>query len=293
MSFLAAGDSPTRAAGKGRERNCRAPPPLLGRAMPPRRPAMTNRPRPLVAGNWKMNGLRRSLGVLGEIGQGYTPGLKGKADLLVCPPATLVFTAAHALLGSGVAVGGQDCHAKEAGAFTGDISAEMLADAGATFAIVGHSERRQYHGEKDAEVCAKAAAAHRAGLAAIVCVGETQGEREAGKTLAVVRRQLRGSVPEASRRANLVVAYEPVWAIGTGLTPTAADVAEVHALIRDELRRIVGKAEEASVRILYGGSVKPANAKELLAVENVDGALVGGASLLAADFLGIAGAYLA
>jgi len=254
---------------------------------------MPNRPRPLVAGNWKMNGLRRSLKVLAEVEQGYTPGLRAKADLLVCPPATLVFTAAHALVGSGVAVGGQDCHAKEAGAFTGDISAEMLADAGATFAIVGHSERRQYHGEKDAEVCAKAAAAHSAGLAAIVCVGETQGEREAGKTLAVVRRQLRGSVPEASRPANLVVAYEPVWAIGTGLTPTAADVAEVHALIRDELRRIVGKAEQASVRILYGGSVKPANAKELLAVENVDGALVGGASLVAADFLGIAGAYLA
>ena len=204
---------------------------------------MPNRPRPLVAGNWKMNGLRRSLKVLAEVEQGYTPGLKAKADLLVCPPATLVFAAAHALVGSGIAVGGQDCHAKEAGAFTGDISAEMLADAGATFAIVGHSERRQYHGEKDAEVCAKAAAAHRAGLAAIVCVGETQGEREAGKTLAVVRRQLRGSVPEASRPANLVVAYEPVWAIGTGLTPTAADVAEVHALIRDELRRIVGKAE--------------------------------------------------
>src|SRR3954462_9751033 len=129
MSFLAAGDSPTRAAGKGRGRNCRAPPPLLGRAMPPRSPAMTNRPRPLVAGNWKMNGLRRSLSVLGEIGQGYTPGLKRKADLLVCPPATLVVAAAHALLGSGVAVGGQDCHAKEAGAFTGDVSAEMLADA--------------------------------------------------------------------------------------------------------------------------------------------------------------------
>src|SRR5215204_6387710 len=209
---------------------------------------MPNRPRPLVAGNWKMNGLRRSLKVLAEVEQGYTPGLRAKADLLVCPPATLVFTAAHALVGSGIAVGGQDCHAKESGAFTGDIAAEMLADAGATFAIVGHSERRQYHGEKDAEVCAKAAAAHRAGLAAIVCVGETQGEREAGKTLAVVRH---------------------------------------------ELRRIVGKAEEASVRILYGGSVKSVYAKELLAVENVDGALVGGASLVAADFLGIAGAYLA
>ena len=273
--------------------DCRRGGALLSAPGPLGDPAMPNRPRPLVAGNWKMNGLRRSLKVLGEIEQGYTPGLKAKADLLLCPPATLVLTAAHVLVGSGIAVGGQDCHAKEAGAFTGDIAAEMLADAGATFAIVGHSERRQYHGEKDAEVCAKAAAAHRAGLAAIVCVGETQGEREAGKTLAVVRRQLRGSVPEASCRANLVVAYEPVWAIGTGLTPTAADVAEVHALIRDELRRIVGKAEEASVRILYGGSVKPANAKELLAVENVDGALVGGASLVAADFLGIAGAYLA
>jgi triosephosphate isomerase (TIM) len=254
---------------------------------------MTIRPRPLVAGNWKMHGLKGSTKALGDIATGYTPGLKGKVELVVCPPATLVHLFAHAALGSGVAIGAQDCHAKETGAFTGDLSAEMLADAGATHVIVGHSERRQYHGEKDAEVCAKAAAAHRAGLSAIVCVGETQGEREAGKTLAVVRRQLRGSVPEASRPANLVVAYEPVWAIGTGLTPTAADVAEVHALIRDELRRIVGKAEQASVRILYGGSVKPSNAKELLAVENVDGALVGGASLVAADFLGIAGAYLA
>jgi triosephosphate isomerase len=158
--------------------------------------------------------------------------------------------------------------------------------------IVGHSERRQYHAEKDADVCAKAAAAHRAGLTAIVCVGETRPEREAGKTLAVVRRQLRGSVPAQSRSQNLVVAYEPVWAIGTGLTPTVADVAEVHALVRDELRRLVGKAEHGQVRILYGGSVKPANAAELLSVENVNGALVGGASLVAADFLAIAGAYL-
>ncbi|HEX8165472.1 MAG TPA: triose-phosphate isomerase [Beijerinckiaceae bacterium] len=253
---------------------------------------MTDRPRPLVAGNWKMNGLRRSLTVLAEIEAGYTPGLRAKADLLVCPPATLVHAAAHALLGSGIAVGAQDCHAEAAGAFTGDVSAEMLADSGASHVIVGHSERRQYHGEKDADVRAKAAAARRAGLVAIVCVGETREERETGKTLAVVRRQLRGSVPEGMTAADLVVAYEPVWAIGTGLTPTAADVAEVHALIRDELRRLVGKAEQGRVRILYGGSVKPSNAKELLAVENVDGALVGGASLAAADFLGIAGAYL-
>ena len=253
---------------------------------------MTDRPRPLVAGNWKMNGLRRSLKELAEIEAGYTPGLKGKADLLVCPPATLVFAAAHALLGSAVAVGGQDCHARESGAFTGDVSAEMLADLGATHVIVGHSERRQLHGEKDADVRAKAAAARRAGLVAIVCVGETREEREQARTLAVVRRQLRGSTPEGMDAGKLIVAYEPVWAIGTGLTPTAADVAEVHALIREELRRLVGKAEQGQVRILYGGSVKPSNAKELLAVENVDGALDGGASLVAADFLGIAGAYL-
>jgi triosephosphate isomerase len=253
---------------------------------------MNHRPRPLVAGNWKMNGLRASTRVLEDVAAGYTPGLRGKAELLVCPPATLIRDFARAALGSRVAVGGQDCHAKASGAFTGELSAEMLADAGATYVIVGHSERRHYHAEKDADVCAKAAAAHRAGLIAIVCVGETQGERDAGKTLNVVRRQLRGSVPEASNPANLVIAYEPVWAIGTGLTPTPADVAEVHALIREELRRIVGKAEQASVRVLYGGSVKPSNAGELLAVANVDGALVGGASLVATDFLGIAAAYL-
>jgi triosephosphate isomerase len=251
-----------------------------------------DRPRPLVAGNWKMNGLRASAEVLRSVQAGYTPGLKARVELLVCPPATLVHAFAREAVGSRIAIGGQDCHAKESGAFTGDISAEMLADAGAAYVIVGHSERRQYHAEKDADVCAKAVAAHRAGLTAIVCVGETQAEREGGKTLAVVRRQLRGSIPVDCNSHNLVVAYEPVWAIGTGLTPTAADVAEVHALIRDELRRLVGKAEQGRVRILYGGSVKPSNAAELLAVENVNGALVGGASLVAADFLGIAGAYL-
>ena len=159
-------------------------------------------------------------------------------------------------------MGGQDCHSKESGAFTGDLSAEMLADAGATYVILGHSERRQYHSEKDAEVCAKASAAHRAGLTAIVCVGETRDEREAGRTLNVVRKQLRGSIPVDSTCDNLVVAYEPVWAIGTGLTPTVSDVAEVHALIREELRRLVGKADQGRVRILYGGSVKPSNAAE-------------------------------
>ena len=251
-----------------------------------------DRPRPLVAGNWKMNGRMVSAEVLNEVRKGYTPGLKGKVDLLICPPATLVHIFAHIALGSRIAIGAQDCHAEESGAFTGDISAEMLADLGATYVIVGHSERRQYQGEKDADVRAKAEAAPRAGLVAIVGVGETRGEREAGKTLNVVRRQLRGSVPEAATEADLVVAYEPVWAIGTGLTPTPAAVAEVHALIRDELKRLVGKAHQSRVRILYGGSVKPSNAKELLSVANVDGALVGGASLLAADFLAIAGAYL-
>jgi triosephosphate isomerase len=251
-----------------------------------------DRPRPLVAGNWKMNGLKSSAKVLGEIHAGYTPGLKAKVELAVCPPATLVSALAVMCVGSRVAVGGQDCHAKEAGAYTGDLSAEMLADAGATYVLVGHSERRQYHRERDADVCAKALAAHRAGLTAIVCIGETREERESGKTLAVVRKQLRGSVPADSNSQNLVIAYEPVWAIGTGLTPTVADVAEVHAVIREELRRLVGKAEQGKVRILYGGSVKPSNAAELMAVENVNGALVGGASLVAADFLAIAGAYL-
>jgi triosephosphate isomerase len=251
-----------------------------------------DRPRPLVAGNWKMNGLRHSVEILQEIHAGYTPGLKAKVELTVCPPATLIYAFAHEAVGTRIAIGGQDCHTKESGAFTGDLSAEMLADAGASYVIVGHSERRRYHGEKDADVCVKAAAAHRAGLTAIVCVGETRTEREAGRTLNVVRRQLRGSVPVTSHSQNLVIAYEPVWAIGTGLTPTASDVAEVHALIRDDLRRLVGKAEQAQVRILYGGSVNPVNAEELLAVENVNGALVGGASLVAADFLAIAGTYL-
>jgi triosephosphate isomerase len=252
---------------------------------------MTARPRPLVAGNWKMNGLRAASAELAAMGQGYDAALRQRADLLVCPPATLVYPLAVAAIGTGIAVGGQDCHAKASGAHTGDVAAEMLADAGAAYVIVGHSERRTDHKEADAAVKAKAEAALRAGLVAIVCVGETRAEREGGKTLAVVKRQLRGSLPGGATARTLVVAYEPVWAIGTGLTPTAADVAEVHAAIRAELRRLVGKAEAPGVRILYGGSVKPANAKELLSIEDVDGALVGGASLKAADFLGIAAAY--
>src|SRR4051812_30952967 len=253
---------------------------------------MSDHPRPLVAGNWKMNGLKRSVAVLEELREGYAPELKARVDLLVCPPATLVHIFAVEALGSRIAIGGQDVHERESGAYTGNVSAEMLADLGATHVIVGHSERRAYHRETDAEVRAKAEAARRAGLTAIVCVGETREERESGRALDVVRAQMRGSVPEGMDASRLMIAYEPVWAIGTGLTPTPADVAEVHTLIREELGTLVGAAEQGRVRILYGGSVKPANAKELLAVENVDGALVGGASLVATDFLEIAGAYL-
>jgi triosephosphate isomerase len=246
--------------------------------------------RPLVAGNWKMNGLSRSIGELDKMVSGAKE-YAGKADLMVCPPATLIAGFAQKSLGSNVMIGGQDCHAEASGAFTGDISAEMLADAGATAVIVGHSERRTLHHETDADVRAKAQAAWRANLTAIVCIGETRAEREAGKTLDVLGRQLAGSLPDGSTGANLVVAYEPVWAIGTGLTPTAADVAEAHKFIRDRLADRFGNGAEA-IRILYGGSVKPSNAKELMGVANVDGALVGGASLKAEDFLGIASVYL-
>jgi triosephosphate isomerase len=249
---------------------------------------MTETRRPLIAGNWKMNGLKASANELAAIGQGADKVWR-KADLLICPPATLLFTSAAIVIGSKVAIGAQDCHPEASGAHTGDLSAEMLADAGATAIIVGHSERRTDHHETDAQVRAKAEAAWRAGLVAIVCVGETQAERDAGKTLDVVGQQLAGSVPDSATAANLVVAYEPVWAIGTGRTPTTRDVEEVHKLIRDRLKdRFSG--EGASVRILYGGSVKPSNAAELMAVANVDGALVGGASLKAVDFLAIAAA---
>jgi triosephosphate isomerase len=245
--------------------------------------------RPLVAGNWKMNGLAASVAELEKIIAGAA-AVAGRTDLMVCPPATLIARFAEAARSSAVTIGGQDCHAKAAGAHTGDIAAEMLADAGASAVIVGHSERRTDHHETDAEVRAKAAAAWRAGLVAIVCVGETQAQREAGKTLEVVGRQLDGSLPDGATGDSLVVAYEPVWAIGTGLTPTADDVALVHAFIRE---RLIGRFGPAGggVRILYGGSVKPANAGELMAVPHVNGALVGGASLKAADFLGIAAAY--
>ena len=248
---------------------------------------MTAPRRPLIAGNWKMNGLKASVAELEKIVRD-SRDLRERIDLMVCPPATLIMS--FAAVADGVAIGGQDCHSEPAGAFTGDISAEMLADLGATAVIVGHSERRSYHRETDDEVRRKVMAAWRAGLLAILCVGETQDDRVGGRTLKVVGAQLQGSLPDRARADNLVISYEPVWAIGSGLTPTPADVAEVHGFIRSQVSARLGAAGEG-VRILYGGSVKPANARELMSVPNVDGALVGGASLKAEEFLAIAGAY--
>jgi len=248
---------------------------------------MSDAIRPLIAGNWKMNGLKSSL-IEFEAMLAGASDLAAKADLLVCPPATLIAGFAERARGSKtLAVGAQDCHPKASGANTGDISAEMLADAGARAIIVGHSERRADHGETDVLVRQKAEAVWRAGLTAIVCIGETQHQRDEGQTLDICGGQLDVSLPDGARPDNLVVAYEPVWAIGTGLTPTVGDVEQIHRFIRDSLiARFEG--EGARIRILYGGSVKPSNARELLAVANVNGALVGGASLKAADFLAIA-----
>lgn len=241
----------------------------------------------LIAGNWKMNGLKASMAEFDAMLAGAAD-VTGRADLLVCPPATLVAAFAEkAKAVKAFAVGAQDCHSKVSGAHTGDVSAEMLADAGARAIIVGHSERRADHGETDALVREKAEAVWRAGLVAIVCIGETREQRDAGRTLDICGGQLKGSLPDGSTAAKLVVAYEPVWAIGTGLTPTAADVEQVHRFIRELLTGRFNR-EGASMRILYGGSVKPSNASELMAVANVNGALVGGASLKAADFLAIA-----
>ncbi len=234
-------------------------------------------PRKLVAGNWKMNGLAASAGMISDLCAAHpTPG----CDVLICPPATLIAR----LAGRGVPIGGQDCHPDASGAHTGDVSAEMLRDSGAEAVIVGHSERRADHGETDALVAAKAAAAWRAGLWAIVCLGETEAERDAGRTLEVVGRQLDGSIPATATPETLVIAYEPVWAIGTGRTPSLAEIAEVHGFLRARLGERFGPDAAGGVRLLYGGSVKPGNAAEIFALANVDGALVGGASLSAADF---------
>jgi triosephosphate isomerase len=241
--------------------------------------------RKLAAGNWKMNGLKAD-------GLALARDVVARArqaapcDLLLCPPATLLAPVAAAIAGSGVALGGQNCHAAEKGAHTGEISAPMLKDAGCAYVILGHSERRTDQGETDADVRAKVLAAHKVGLCGIVCIGETLAQRDGGETLGVIARQIAGSLPDGLDTNSVVIAYEPVWAIGTGRTPTVAQVAEVHGHIR---RLLAGKAKDpATVRILYGGSVKPSNARELMRVADVDGALVGGASLVAADFWAIA-----
>ncbi|MDR6770870.1 triose-phosphate isomerase [Azospirillum sp. BE72] len=243
--------------------------------------------RKLIAGNWKMNGLKAD-GL--DLASDLAGRLKGAGpvafDMLVCPPFPLLFPVGEAIADSPLALGGQDCAPKTSGAHTGDVAPTMLKDAGCRFVILGHSERRADHGESDAVVNAKAVAAHKEGLVAIVCVGETETQRDAGQANAVVSGQLAGSIPAGANAGNTVIAYEPVWAIGTGKTATPDDVKAMHAHIRAEL---AGKiADPDKVRILYGGSVKPGNAAELMAVENVDGALVGGASLKADDFWGIA-----
>jgi len=251
---------------------------------------MTPGIKPIVAGNWKMNGFRNSLDELAAMAKGYDVGMRERIDMLVCVPATLIHTAAHTCLGSRVAVGGQDCHFNQVGAHTGDISAEMIADCGGSAVIVGHSERRTDHGESDQLVRSKAEAGLRGDLMVIVCIGETQAQRENGETLEVLKTQLEGSMPDGAVADKVVVAYEPVWAIGTGLVPSNEDVAEAHAFMRNYLADRFAD-EGKAMRLLYGGSVKPGNAAELMAIENVDGALVGGASLKAADFLGICQAY--
>ena len=252
---------------------------------------MTAAIRPLVAGNWKMNGLKAGLHEALAVHDALTGPLASlKADIMIAPPATLMMVLSEACRGGRLQFAGQDCHAQSSGAHTGDVSADMFKEAGASAIIVGHSERRADHGETDRNVCAKAAAAHRTGLTAIICIGETQGERTAGLALAVVARQIKASVPDGATAANTVIAYEPVWAIGTGLTPTPADVAEIHAAIRRDLVARFGD-QGARMRCLYGGSVKPENARTLLSVANVNGALVGGASLKACDFLAIIRAY--
>lgn len=245
--------------------------------------------RKLVAGNWKMNGSLAALAELDAIAAAASEA-GDRVDVAICPPFTLIQPAVART--PGLAIGGQDCHAQKSGAHTGCISAAMLAEAGASYAIVGHSERRADQHETDADVCGKAKAAIAARLTAIICVGETEAQRDAGEAIAVVTGQLEGSVPREALRDDIVIAYEPVWAIGTGRTPTVRDVAQMHAAIRAKLLEFLGR-EGDYVRILYGGSVKADNAVELMAVENVNGALVGGASLTAAQFLPIVAAATA
>jgi triosephosphate isomerase len=241
---------------------------------------------PLIAGNWKMNGLRASLNEVERLASRLTSGEAPRCTVAICPPATLINAMNRTAAPAGIVVGAQDCHPAASGAHTGDLSAPMLADAGAQVVIVGHSERRTDHGETDELVRLKAVSVLAAGLTPIICVGETRAEREAGQADAVVSQQLAASVPDEAANDEVVVAYEPVWAIGTGLTPTSADIAQMHKSLRDQLVKRFGAKGEA-IKLLYGGSLKPANAKEILAIEHVNGGLVGGASLLADDFFAI------
>ncbi|OHC75944.1 MAG: triose-phosphate isomerase [Rhodospirillales bacterium RIFCSPLOWO2_12_FULL_58_28] len=249
---------------------------------------MTVSRRPLIAGNWKMNGCGES-GM--DLARQLAERMKGRDhhpfDMLVCPPFTMLSRVGEAVAGSGILLGAQDCHHQPAGAYTGNVSAAMLADVGCAYVIVGHSERRAQHGETDAVVKAKAEAAHIAGLIAIVCIGETEAERNAGNTLKVIKDQLAGSLPSSMRAVNTVIAYEPVWAIGTGRTPTNDEVEQVHACIRDRLTDDFGEAEAQATRLLYGGSMNAENAGELRALPDVDGGLVGGAGLKAETFWAI------
>ena len=244
---------------------------------------MTTTITPLIAGNWKMNGLRGSLEELTALAGMLTTGEAPRSLVVICPPATILAAVARQGASSGILAGGQDCHAAASGAHTGDLSAGMLADAGAQYVIVGHSERRADHAETDAQVRAKAEAAIGAGLKPIICVGETEAERDAGSADSVVASQLAGSIPDAAGVNEMIIAYEPIWAIGTGRTPSNDEIAQMHAGIRRQLVDRFGDTG-ASMRILYGGSLKPQNAREILQVENVNGGLVGGASLLAKDF---------
>ncbi|MBT3307838.1 MAG: triose-phosphate isomerase [Alphaproteobacteria bacterium] len=245
--------------------------------------------RPLIAGNWKMNGLKADgLSLAGALAQNMKAESDPVFDMLVCPPFTLVAGVGEAIADCAISLGAQDCHAAEKGAHTGDISTAMLGDLGCNFIIVGHSERRADHGETDADVKAKAAATQASGMCAIICIGETEEQRDAGQTFDVVKTQLAGSLPEGATAANTVIAYEPVWAIGTGRTPSLEEVQEVHALMRTELTAAVGAEQADGIRLLYGGSMKPENARELIALADVDGGLIGGASLKAEDFWAIA-----
>lgn len=251
---------------------------------------MTTKMRPLVAGNWKMNGTRECLTQIKAIAEGVKGPLSEKIEALLCPPSTLLYVSTALADDSPLAIGAQDCHQDRCGPHTGDISADMIADCFGTYVIVGHSERRTHHGETDQLVRAKAAAAHEADLTAIICVGETAEERADGRTLDVLNKEICASVPEGARADRTVIAYEPVWAIGSGRTPTAADIEAAHAFMRARLVELFGD-EGQKMRILYGGSANPTNARDLIRIPEVNGLLVGGASLKAADFLAIYGAY--